>query len=137
MRSPRFLIVRLSAIGDAIQTMPVACALRERFPQAFIAWAVEKRAAALLEGHPAIDELILLPRGWLKSPRGVWQLRRRLRDLQIDTTIDVQSLSKSSILAWLSGARRRIGFGNPGGRELSKWFNNERVDPTAVHVVDR
>jgi heptosyltransferase I len=133
----RILIVRLSAIGDAIQTMPVACALRERFPDAFLAWAVESRAAALLRGHESLDKLIELPRGWLKSPRGVWRLRRRLHELQFDTAIDVQSLTKSAVLAWLSGAKRRIGFGNPGGRELSKWFNNQRVDPKATHVVDR
>ena len=137
MTSPRILIVRLSAIGDVIQSMPLACALRERFPQAFLAWAVEERAASLLRGHEALDELITLPRGWLKSPRGVWQLRRRLRDLQFDVAIDVQGLTKSALLAWLSGAKRRIGFGNPGGRELSKWLNNERVDPKSTHVVDR
>ena len=137
MKSPRILIVRLSAIGDAIQTMPVACALRARFPEAFLAWAVESRAAALLRGHEALDELIELPRGWLKSPRGVWRLRRRLHELRFDTAIDVQSLTKSAVLAWLSRAKRRIGFGNPGGRELSKWFNNERVDPKTTHVVDR
>ena len=137
MKTPRILIVRLSAVGDAIQTMPVACALRERFPDAFLAWAVESRAAALLRGHEALDELIELPRGWLKSPGGVWRLRRRLHDLQFDTTIDVQSLTKSALLAWLSGAKRRIGFGNPGGRELSRWFNNQLVDPKATHVVDR
>lgn len=135
-KPPRILIVRLSAIGDAIQTMPVACALRERFPDAYIAWAVERRAAALLEGHPAIDELIQLPRGWLKSPAEVWRLRRRLRALRFDTAIDVQSLTKSAVLAWLSGARLRIGLGNPGGRELSKLLNNRRVDPKSTHVVD-
>jgi heptosyltransferase I len=137
MKSPRILIVRLSAIGDAIQTMPVACALRERFPDGFLAWAVESRAAALLRGHESLDELIELPRGWLKSPGGVWRLRRRLHELQFDTTIDVQSLTKSAILARLSAAKQRIGFGNPGGRELSKWFNNQRVDPKTTHVVDR
>ncbi|MEN6459448.1 MAG: glycosyltransferase family 9 protein [Thermoguttaceae bacterium] len=134
---PRILIVRLSAIGDAIQTMPVACALRERFPEAFLAWAVEQRAGGLLAGHESLDELILLPRGWLKSPSVVWGLRRRLRDLRFDVAVDVQSLTKSAVVAWLSGARRRIGFGNPGGRELSQWFNNERVDPKSTHVVDR
>ena len=67
----------------------------------------------------------------------MWRLRRRLRGLRFDVTIDVQSLTKSAMLAWLSGAQRRIGFGNPGGRELSKWLNNERVDPKATHVVDR
>jgi heptosyltransferase I len=135
-KSPRILIVRLSAIGDVIQTMPVACALRERFPDAFLAWAVEQRAGTLLQGHEALDDLILLPHGWLKSPRGVWRLRRQLRNLRLDLTIDVQSLSRSAILAWLSGARRRIGFGDPWGRELSRWFNNERVDCRTTHVVD-
>jgi len=137
MPPPRILIVRLSAVGDAIQTMPVACAIRERFPEAFLAWAVESRAAALLRGHEALDELIELPRGWLKSPGGVWRLRHRLKNLRFDTTIDVQSLTKSAVLAWLSGARRRIGFGRPAGREFSRWFNNRRVDPQATHVVDR
>jgi len=117
--------------------MPVACALRERFPEVFLAWAVESRAAALLRGHRAIDQLIELPRGWLKSPGGVWHLRRKVRDLQFDLSIDVQSLTKSASLAWFSGAKRRIGFGKPVGRELSTWLNNERVDAKAVHVVDR
>jgi lipopolysaccharide heptosyltransferase I len=137
MESPRILIVRLSAIGDVIQGMPVPCALRDRFPGAFLAWAVEERAASLLRNHEALDELIVLPHGWLKSPGGVWQLRRRLHDLRFDIAIDVQGLTKSALLAWLSGAPRRIGFGNPGGREFSKWFNRERVDPKAVHMVDR
>jgi ADP-heptose:LPS heptosyltransferase len=51
--------------------------------------------------------------------------------------IDAQGLSKSAIAAWLSGARRRIGFDGRWGRELSRWLNTERVPITAVHVVDR
>ena len=137
MSAPRILIVRLSAIGDTIQTMPVACALRERFPKAFLAWAVEERAGGLLSGHEALDELILLPRGWLKWPGGVWRLRRRLHRLRFDVAIDVQGLTKSALLAWMSGARRRVGFGNHWGRELSKWLNNELVESKATHVVDQ
>ena len=137
MKSPRILIVRLSAIGDAIQTMPVACACASGFPRRFWPGRSNRGRRRCLRGHEALDELIELPRGWLKSPGGVWRLRRRLHDLRFDTAIDVQSLTKSAILAWLSGAKRRIGFGNPGGRELSKWFNNQRVDPKATHVVDR
>jgi heptosyltransferase-1 len=133
----RILIVRLSAIGDVVHTMPLACALRERFPAAFLAWAAEQRAAALLRGHPALDELITLPRGWLKSPSTVWRVRRRLHALRFDTAIDAQGLTKAAILAWLSGARRRIGFGNAWGRELSRWLNTELVDTTAEHAVDR
>ena len=39
-RSPRVLITRLSAIGDCVQTLPVATALRRIYPQAHIAWAL-------------------------------------------------------------------------------------------------
>jgi heptosyltransferase-1 len=136
-KSPRILLVRLSAIGDVVQSMPMICALRERFPGAMLAWAVEQRAAELLEGHEAIDELIRLPRGWLKSPRGLWKLRRRLRNMRFDIAIDGQGLTKSAIVARLSGAPRRIGFGDYWGRELSRLFNTELVKTTGPHVVQR
>ncbi len=135
--SPRILIVRLSAIGDVIHTMPLACALRERFPGALLAWAVGQRAAPLLRGHQALDQLITLPRGWLKSPKTVWRIRGRLRAMRFDVAIDAQGLTKAAIVAWLSGTRRRIGFGDRWGRELSRWLNTELVDTTAEHAVDR
>ncbi|MEX2188854.1 MAG: glycosyltransferase family 9 protein [Pirellulales bacterium] len=135
--APRILIVKLTAIGDVVHAMPVACALRERFPQAYIAWLAEGRAGDLLAGHRAIDRRIVAPRRWLKSPSAVWNLRRQLRGLQFDVSIDLQGLTKSAVAAWLSGARRRIGFGGEMGREISRLFNRDRVVPTSPHVVDR
>jgi len=135
--APRILIVRLSAIGDVIQGMPIACALREKLPDATLAWAVGERAAPLLDGHEALDHLIALPRGWLKSPAAVWRLRRNLRAMKFDLAVEAQGLTKSAIVARLSGAKRRLGFGNPWGRELSRWINTETVDTTAKHIVDR
>lgn len=135
--SPRILIVRLSAVGDLVQTLPVLCALRERFPHAFIAWVVQDRIAPLIEGHAALDELIPIPRRWMRSPRHWLNIQRRLRRLRFDLAIDVQSLTKSALLAWLSGARWRIGFGGAAGRELSQWLNTELIHPSAVHMVDR
>lgn len=132
----RILIIRLSALGDVVHGMPVLCALRDAMPQAFLAWVVEGRAGDLLEGHRALDELIRVPRGWLKSPRQVLGLRRRLRQLRPDTTVDLQSLTKSAAAAWLSGARRRIGKGGRDGRELSAWLNNDLVVPGGSHVID-
>src|SRR3954471_17790254 len=83
-QSPRVLVVRLSAIGDVIHGLPVLCALRSAMPQACIGWVVEGRSGDLLDGHPALDELIRVPRGWLKSPREIWRVRRRLRELRFD-----------------------------------------------------
>lgn len=130
------MIVRLSAIGDVIHGMPVLSALRDRLPDAMLGWVVEQRAAALLVGHKALDELITVPRGWLKSPSAVWRLRRRLRELRFDTAIDMQGLTKSAVAARLSGATTRIGFGDAKGRELSRLFYNRTVKTTAAHVID-
>ena len=135
-RSPRILLVRLSAIGDVIHGMPVLCALRERFPHAHLSWVAERAGAKLLEGHKALDELVVVPRGWLKSPSQVWRLRRKLRELKPDVTIDMQGLTKSAIAARLSGCRRRIGFGDEKGRELSTWLNTELVSAPDKHVID-
>ncbi len=133
---PRILIVRLSAIGDVIHGVPVLSALREAQPEAFLGWVVEGRAGDLLDGHPALDALVRVRRGWLKSPREIWRLYRRLHELRFDIAIDLQCLTKSAIAAWLSGARRRIGKAGSDGRELSRLFNNELVPCRGGHVIE-
>lgn len=132
----RILICRLSAIGDCVLTMPMLCALRDEYPDAYIAWAVEKAGGMLLEGHRCLDEVITVPKGWLKSPRSVLQVRRQLREKQFDIALDPQSLSKSAALSWLSGAKTRLGFRPPRGRELSLWLNRELVEAKHDHIVD-
>ncbi len=134
---PRILIVRLSAIGDVLHGLPVLCALREALPQAFIGWVVEGVSAQLLRHHRALDELISVPRKWLKSPRTVLGLRRQLRTLRFDVAIDLQGLTKSAVAARLSGAPLRIGYDGHDGRELSRVLNNKLVEPAGTHVVDR
>jgi len=136
-KSPRILLVRLSAIGDVIHAMPIACALREHFPRAYLAWAVEQRAGELIENHPTIDRRIVLPRGWLRSPAHAWRLRKLLKNLAFDTAIDAQGLTKSAVVAWLSGAKQRIGMGGRWGREISRWLNNELVDTDGLHAIER
>lgn len=135
--APRILISRLSALGDCILTLPLACALRDAFPQAWIGWVVESGTAPLLAGHSCIDQLVVVKRGWLSSPWTAWNLRSELLPHNFDIALDPQSLTKSAVAAWLSGAPRRIGFSGPQGRELSSWFNTETIEPRARHVVDR
>jgi lipopolysaccharide heptosyltransferase I len=136
-KRPRILIVRLSAIGDCIHGLPVLCALRNALPQAHLSWIVEGHTAELLRRHPALDQVVQVPRKWLKSPRTAWNVRQQLRALRPDVAIDLQGLTKSAIAAWLSGAPTRIGFGGCDGRELSGWFNNTLVEPRMTHVIDR
>jgi lipopolysaccharide heptosyltransferase I len=133
------LIVRLSAIGDTVLSVPVLCALRDHFPQATIGWIVEHTSAPLLRGHRDLNHLIEVPRGWLKSPRAIWQTVRKLRGIGFDVALDLQGLTKSAITARFSGAKRRLGFSKSDfeGREFSTWINTELVEPTAKHVIER
>ncbi len=117
--------------------MPLVGELRRRFPAAYIAWATQPVPATLVDGYPGLDELLVVPRDWLKSWREIGRLRRELRARRFDVVIDPQSLTKSALLGWLSGASQRIGFAAPQGRELSLWLNNHRVVPTRDHVVER
>ncbi len=138
MASPRsIVVVKLSAIGDVLHGVPVAVALKRAFPAARIGWAVEGRAADVLAGHPAIDHLFRLPRGWLTSPSTVLSLRRQLLGFAPDVTIDLQGLLKSGVATWLSGAPMRIGFAKPASREHAWHAYTNRVRPVATHVVDR
>ena len=115
----------------------MACALRDHLPNAHITWVVETPTNQLLEGHDAIDELLVVPRGYLKQPRIVFGLRRRLRQIGCDVALDPQSLTKSAILGYLAGVPRRIGLTRPLGRELAPILNTELVSPGKPHLVDR
>lgn len=135
--SPRILITRLSHIGDCVLTLPLLCALRRRFPSAFIAWAVERPADQLLYRHPDLDRVLVVPRGWLRRPIIAAQLRREFKQCRFDVAIDPQSLTKSAALAWLSGAPVRVGMARPHGRELAPWLNNRLAPISSSHLVDK
>ncbi|MGE3705995.1 MAG: glycosyltransferase family 9 protein [Vicinamibacterales bacterium] len=107
----RILAVRLRQIGDVVFTTPTLGALRSHFQDAFISYLVEPAAAPVVQGHPAIDELIVAPRGrGLAGLRAEWALIRRLRARKFDLVLDFHGGPRASVLTWLSGAPRRIGY---------------------------
>jgi len=136
---PRFLLIKMSAVGDVVHALPALHALRQAHPGAHIAWVVHPGAANLLEKHPDLDELIVLPRrprqygGWPGFRALLKQIRGNGK--KWDAAIDLQGLTKSGLVMLASGARRRIGFGNRWSRELNRLFVNEAVSPAAVPVV--
>lgn len=132
----RILLVRLSAVGDVVHSLPVLNALREARPDTHIAWAVHAGPANLLHGHPQLDEVIIVPR----RPSGLRGLRE-IRHLltagrpRWDVAIDLQGLAKSGLVARLSGAPVRVGFRGPASRELNWLFMTRRVQPKSSAVI--
>jgi len=151
-RSPdadRILVIRLGAVGDVVRTLPAVTSLRGAYPGAHIAWLVEAPAASVVQGQPCVDEVIVFPRQELVASFSSRRLRRlaselgrflsTLRGRRFDLVVDFHSLLRSSVLARLSGARRRIGYAKPLGRELSFLLATDRAElvPGALSRFDR
>lgn len=129
----RFLVVRLSSLGDIVHTLPAIAALRESFPTARIDWLVDRRWLQLAEMVLGVDELIPLQR----SPVGVAACVQRLRAARYPCVVDYQGLYRSAVLAWSSGGTRAIGFDRSAAREPgASMFYTERVAPTGRHVAE-
>jgi 3-deoxy-D-manno-octulosonic-acid transferase/heptosyltransferase-1 len=149
-RSPRILIVKLSAIGDVVHTLPALNALRRHYPKAYIAWLVEEAAADLIKGHPALDRVLVSQRKtWLaglKTPERKIYLNRmmdfvkQLRDTRYDMIFDFQASLKGAILIALVRGRSKIGFG-PGmeHQEHSYLALNHRIPMISMetHALER
>ncbi len=144
------LIVKMSALGDVVHTLPALTALRRAYPSAFIAWVVEAAAAPLVLGHTALDKVLVWPRReftdalrsgqWLRALGLFSDFMRELRSVRYDMVLDFQALLKSSV--WVVAARgaRKIGFGHGMHHsEGSHLFLNERVKAVSMetHALDR
>lgn len=102
------LLVRLSAMGDVVQGLGAAAALREARPGWRIVWATQAAFAPLLERHPAIDRVVPFDRrGGFGALRAV---RAALRAERCDVALDLQGNWKSALVARLSGAREALGM---------------------------
>jgi lipopolysaccharide heptosyltransferase I len=114
----RILIIKPSALGDVVHTLPLLHLLRRRFVTAKISWLIAPSWKALIEKHPDLDEVILFDRKGLADlalgqdgmVRAI-ELSRELADRQFDLVIDVQGLLRSAALTWATHAPVRIGFG--------------------------
>jgi len=120
----RILLVRLRQIGDVAFTTPAIRALRRKFPNAHLSYVVEPAALPIVEHNPHLNEIVLAPRQ--RGTAGLLAdlaLSRRLRAARYDVAIDFHGGPRASLLTWLSGAPRRIGYDVVG----RSWMYTERV----------
>ncbi len=137
----RIAIIKPSALGDIVHSLPVLTALRTRFPTASITWVVNSAYESLLTGHPDLTDTLPFDRGAMKGVRAIgaaWSFASELRRRRFDLVIDMQGLLRSGLMAWGSGAPRRVGFRN--AREGSRYtYTHKLASPAfgAAHAVER
>lgn len=143
----RILILRLSALGDVIHTLPAVEMLRAGHPASRIAWAVEPAYAELVRQAAPVDEVILVAtRRWRRSllaretRRELGATIRRLRqEAAGGLAVDFQGLAKSAVIGRLSRRAEQITFPPHLVRErVARWLatGEATVDGTR-HVVDQ
>jgi heptosyltransferase-1 len=151
----RLLIVRLSAMGDVIHTMPAVHSLREAFPHAHIGWLIEERWAELLcapaaarrgrrsLSRPLVDEIHTVNlKAWGKSLFSLSTLQRiatvwnDVRNAHYDAAIDLQGAMRSAALARWSGTRVVYGAAEPRESPASLWYTR-KVVARGRHIIEQ
>ncbi len=138
----RIAVIKPSALGDIVHSLPVLTALRRRFPPAQIAWIVNRTYAPLLCGHPDLNEIIPFDRGAMRAGllTGGISFARFLHDLRkrrFDLVIDLQGLLRTGLMTMATRAPARIGLAS--AREGAAMCYTHHVDDRTdvVHAVDR
>ena len=110
--SQRILVIKLRYLGDVLLTTPLFNALRTHFPEAFIAAAVNKGTEDMLTDNSAINQIFTVERdaNFLSDLQKQLRLIREIRQLKFDIILELTSNDRGAILAYTSGAKRRLGF---------------------------
>lgn len=151
----RLLIVRLSAMGDVIHTLPAAQALRAAFPHAMIGWLIEERWAELLcapetsrrgvrsAQRPLVDWVHTVNlKGWRRSLFTLSTVERAVREwndvraAHYDVAVDLQCAIRSAVLARWSGAPVVLGSSEPRESPASLWYTRQAIIRGA-HVIEQ
>ena len=132
----RILLIRLRLIGDVVFTTPVIRALKRAMPDAHIAYLVERASAAVVEGNPHLDELIVAPRtSGAARLRDDLSLGLDLRRRRFDVALDLHGGPRSAWLTWASRAPMRIGYTIKGRTWMYTHVVPRAADLTPRHSV--
>ncbi|MEW6088954.1 MAG: lipopolysaccharide heptosyltransferase II [bacterium] len=110
----KILVLRHDRIGDMILSTGIFHALKKKYPDAYIIVLASKTNSDIIQNNPDVDEILIY--------KGIKQFIKEIRKKKVDLAVDLFFTYelKQAFLAYLSGARYRLGFEN-AGREI--FFN--------------
>jgi lipopolysaccharide heptosyltransferase I len=141
--TPKILIIKPSAWGDIVHSLPFLATLKKRYPVCEIHWVVAKGLHTFLEDHPLIHKLWIMDKdGWKdlsrirKTLAEVRTFRRGLRAEHFDISIDLSGLLRSGLITLAARARYRLGFSDSD--EGSPFFYTHKIPGgEQIHAIDR
>ncbi len=120
------MLIKPSALGDVVHTIPVLVKLRARYPRARIDWLITPENAEIVRCHPALSNVVLFARRDFSKRGRRWRallaffdLLKQIRRAKYDLVIDMHGQVRSALFALISGAPVRIGFDRPIRRSLT------------------
>ena len=126
-------VLRMSALGDVVMTVPLLRTLQRAFPTTRLYWIVARPFDALVQGLSGVELIVIdKPRG----PFTFWRLWRQMRAYAFDWLLVPQASTRANIVTAVTRARRKIGFGALHARELQRLFVHETVPAEPEHLVD-
>ncbi len=129
----RVLIVKLGSLGDIVHAWPAYVALQAARPDWRLAWLVDPRWQPLVQPLPGLHDIF--PFNTHSGPAAWRRAIARLRQFDPHIALDWQGAWKSSLLAWLSRAPRRLGLASGWLREPgAHWFYTQTIAPAGRHI---
>jgi lipopolysaccharide heptosyltransferase II len=126
LKTQNILVIKMSAVGDVILSVPSLRAIKAKYPDADIRVLIGREARPVLDRcHYINDRIVCDFKGKDRGFLGLWRLGRELRKHCFDMVIDLQNNRKSHMLSFLSFAPLRYGYDN---RKLSVLLNRKVKD---------
>ena len=132
----RMGIVMMSALGDAVHVLPLLDALKKHAPDTHITWVLQPGPAALVKGHPHVDDTVIFRRNQgLAAYRSV---RQELAQRPLDMVLGLQVYFKAGIVTSLTRSPVKVGFDMSRARDLNWLFTTHRIPfHEPQHVQDQ
>jgi ADP-heptose:LPS heptosyltransferase len=130
----KILVIKLAALGDVVQAMGSAAAIRAFHAGAQITVLTTRPYAELMRQAPYFDEVWIDERPGRGDPIGLWRLARRLRGGRFDRVYDLSTRQRSALYFWLM---RRPGLEWSGIVRGASHRQPDTPERRRMHTLDR
>src|SRR5699024_10684298 len=115
--------------------LPVVTALKRHHPACRITWVLQPGPAALVRGHPLVDDIVLFDRK--RGRRAFADARRELATRPFDVVLDLQTYFKAGVLTGMTRSPVKLGYDRARARDLNWLFTTHRIPPRpTAHMQD-